>query len=243
MSIGASVGLERGCSARCAARGRPTPRRPAGPAARPRSAGRLVAARQLDQVAHERRQLLALLDDVGEQAAAVLRVELAALEQHLDVRPQARNRRAQLMRGVGDQLALGAHRLVERRAGALQPVEHGVEAPGELADLVVGVDPDAPAQVLGLADVLGRLGDLAQRREHPARGDPAERGGERDARRAASSPGRSADPGGWSRRPLSGRASWTRAGWTRRCERGRPGSGKARPAPGAGCRRRWTSLK
>ena len=75
---------------------------------------RQVAARDLDQVGHELGELLALLDHVGEQPVAVLLVERAACEQHLDVRAQARDRRAQLVRGVRDELALRADRVVER---------------------------------------------------------------------------------------------------------------------------------
>ena len=141
----------------------------------------LVAAGQLDQVVDERAQLLGLLDHVGEQAAAVLGVELAALEQHLDVRAQARHRRAQLVRGVGDELALGAHRFVERVARALQAVEHRVEAGRQLADLVVGVDAQAAGEVLGLADVLGGLRDLAERAQDAPGGQPAEDRRQRDA--------------------------------------------------------------
>ena len=51
-----------------------------------RRAGWQIAAGELDQVADEPAQLLALLDDIGEQTPAVLLTELAALEQHLDVR-------------------------------------------------------------------------------------------------------------------------------------------------------------
>ena len=105
--------------------------------------GGQVAAGELDQVADERAQLLALLDDVGEQPLAVLVVELGAGQQHLDVGAQAGHRRAQLVRGVGDELALGAHRFVERGARVLEALEHRVEAGRQLADLVVGVDREA----------------------------------------------------------------------------------------------------
>ncbi len=78
-----------------------------------RRAGGQIAAGELDQVTDEPAQLLALLDDVGEQTPTVLLTEFSALEQHLDVRAQARHRRAQLMGCVSDELALRAHRLVE----------------------------------------------------------------------------------------------------------------------------------
>ena len=52
----------------------------------------------------------------------------AELLQHLDVRAQARDGRAELVRGVGDELALGVHRGVQRVHRALERVEHRVEA-------------------------------------------------------------------------------------------------------------------
>ena len=111
------------------------------------------------------------------------------LEQDLDVGAQAGDRRAQLVRGVGDELALGAHRLVQRLARGLEAVEHRVEAGGELAHLVVGVDVEALGEVLGLADLLGDVGHLGQRRQHAAGGHAAEDRGERDAAERASRPG------------------------------------------------------
>ena len=113
------------------------------------------------------------------------------------------------MRGVGDQLALGAHRLVERRARALEPLEHRVEARGELADLVVGVDPQPVREVVGLADLLGGLSDLGERREHAAGGDPTERGRERDPAGAQEEQDQpEVGESTWST-PSSGRASWS----------------------------------
>ena len=95
------------------------------------------------------------------------------------------------------------------RARALQAVEHGVEAGGELADLVVGVDAEASGEIVGLADVLG--GRWRPRPAAPARGGRRTGRGPRRARcRRASTSSRT------SRRserivstPFSGRASWT----------------------------------
>ena len=91
-----------------------------------RLVGRLVAARELDQVGDERRQLLGLVDHVGEQRAALLRRQVLLLEQQLGVRAQRGHRRAQLVRRVGDELAL-------RGLRALQPVEHRGEPVGGAA--------------------------------------------------------------------------------------------------------------
>ena len=83
-------------------------------------APRLVAARELDQVGDEHPELGRLLLDVGQQPRALVGRQRVGLRQHLDVRAQARDRRAQLVRGVGDELALGGDRALER-------VEHRVE--------------------------------------------------------------------------------------------------------------------
>ena len=73
------------------------------------------------------------------RAAARARRRRAGLGQHLDVGAQRGDRRAQLVRGVGHELALGGDR-------ALQRVEHRVEAGRELADLVVARRPRSGAR-------------------------------------------------------------------------------------------------
>ena len=140
-------------------------------------AARLVAARELDQVGDEHPQLGRLLLDVGQQPRALVGRQGVGLRQHLDVRAQAGDRRAQLVRGVGDELALGGDRALER-------VEHGVEVLRELADLVVGGDLDPAPEVLGGGDVAGGLGDRGDRRDDVARDEPPERDRERDAAEA-----------------------------------------------------------
>ena len=85
------------------------------------------------------------------------------------------------MRGVGHELTLRADRFVELVPRALEALHHLVETGGEGADLVVGVDREATAEVVGLADLDGRVGDLGERGEHAPGGEPAERGGDRDA--------------------------------------------------------------
>ena len=77
--------------------------------------------------------------------------------QDLDVRAQAGDGGAQLVRGVGDELALGVHGCVERAHRPLERVEHRVEAAGQAPDLVFACGLDAPAEVLGERDVLGGL--------------------------------------------------------------------------------------
>ena len=83
------------------------------------------------------------------------------------------------MRGVRDQLALRADRVVERRPRFLQALEHLVEARRELPHLVVGVDGDRRLRS-SVSPTICAVRDLGERRHHPASGHPAERGGERD---------------------------------------------------------------
>ncbi len=143
---------------------------------------RLVAAGEVDQVVHQQRQLLDLLDDVAEQPLALVGVHvLALLLQDLDVRAQAGDRRAQLVRGVGDELALRVHGVVERAHGVLERVEHRVEAAGEPPELVFAGGLDAPAEVARDGDVLGGVGEALERLYGGAGDEPPEQRGERDA--------------------------------------------------------------
>ena len=128
--VGSSSTLQRRARARACARAR-----------RPRSTSRsrrtllgvrarLLAAGEVDQVVDQQRQLLDLLDDVARAArcCSSRSMSVALLLQDLDVRAQAGDGRAQLVRGVGDELALGVHGGVERAHRALERVEHRVEA-------------------------------------------------------------------------------------------------------------------
>ena len=108
----------------------------------------LLVAGELDEVADERGQLLELRDHVGAQPLAVAGVRRPAAGQHLEVRAQRGERRAQLVRGVGDELALRALRALER-------LEHGVEGAREPRDLVVAVRLDPAREVARGGDVLG----------------------------------------------------------------------------------------
>ena len=96
--------------------------------------------------------------------------------QQLDLGAQHGQRRAQLVRGVRDEVALA-------REGALEPLEHAVERGGEHADLAAGADrPGAQREVAGV----DRGGDRRhapqrprdQRRDQHAGGD-----GERERER------------------------------------------------------------
>ncbi len=87
-------------------------------------------------------------------------VRVGVGEGHVDLGPQHRQRRAQLVAGVGDEAALR----VERR---LQPVEHRVEARGQLGHLAPGV----PQRQTGVERLdrqpARRRRDGVQRAQHP----------------------------------------------------------------------------
>ena len=98
-------------------------------AVRPPAHSVLLGSRKLDELRDQRRHLAELLDDVREQTLALAGRQRSVAGEHLDVRPQARQRRSQLVRRVRDELPLRARRLLER-------AEHRVEARREPAQLV-----------------------------------------------------------------------------------------------------------
>ena len=99
--------------------------------------GQRLVAGQLDQVADQRGQLLDLGAHVVEQLGAGLRRQprrrLVGLGEQVEVGAQRGERGAQLVAGVGDQLALPVARGGQRG-------EHLVERRGQPGDLVVALD-------------------------------------------------------------------------------------------------------
>ena len=131
----------------------------------------LGLARELDQVVDERGELLELVDEIRGEARAVAGRQLVGSLEQLDVRAQARHRRAQLVRGVGDQPSLHARGLVELVHGLLEDREQRVEARREAAELVASILVDALAQIEGLA----RHGARSRSGGAPARASCARR--------------------------------------------------------------------
>ena len=125
-------------------------------------------------------QLVQLLDDVGPQRLALVGRQPVGVLERLDVGPQAGDRRAQLVAGVGDQLALGVDRALER-------VERGVEAAGQPGELVVALDLHALGQVGLGGEASVRRVKRRDRRERGAGDHGAQRRGQRDARRPPTS--------------------------------------------------------
>ena len=128
----------------------------------------LTVAREVDEVADEHGELLELGARGGERRRALLGRQVAGAGEQLDVRPDRRQRRAQLVRCVGDELALGL-------LGGLERGQHRVERIRQAVQLVAGAaGGDAPAEVAGLRDVLGGLGQAAHRRHRAARDEQPE---------------------------------------------------------------------
>ena len=206
----------------------------------------LAVARQLDQVADQLAELLDLGDEVGPQALAIGLGQRARPAQHLEVGAQRGERRAQLVRGVGHEPALGALRVVER-------LEHRVERRGQPRQLVLALRLDAAREVARAGHVLGRLGQLGHRPDGVARGVAGEEGGERDdgdraerrgrgggsraRRRPRSAAARAAPPGSGPGPLRSGRARACRRPPRRRRTRARRPSATACTSSGSPSRR------
>jgi hypothetical protein len=77
--------------------------------------------------------------------------------------PLARQRGAQFMRGVGDELALGGK-------GGLQACQQTIDGVGEFGELVAGAGEGQPLAQAGGGDLAGGRGDGAQRLQRPACG-------------------------------------------------------------------------
>src|SRR5204863_7488345 len=122
----------------------------------------LLVAREVDEVGDEGGEALHLRDEVLEQLLALDRIGGLAAREELEVRAQARERRAQLVRRVGDELPLLSQRHLERR-------EHGVEAAGEARDLIAARERDTAREVTRARDLLDRRRESAHRLQRRTR--------------------------------------------------------------------------
>ncbi|MEZ5098238.1 MAG: hypothetical protein R3C15_00160 [Thermoleophilia bacterium] len=129
--------------------------------------------RDLDEVRDEAAHLLELAHHVGEQRGALLLAHGGVAREHLDVRAQARQRRAQLVRRVRDELTL-------RLVGDLERRQHRVEARAEPGELVAAVDVDPVREILRLGDDLGLARQATHGLQRRARDEPAEQGRDAD---------------------------------------------------------------
>ena len=135
----------------------------------------LGAAGQLHDVPDQRRQLVELLDHVGAQRVAILGREQALVAHELQVGADRGDRGAELVRGVGHQVALRLHRLLERVEGAVE----GLRQPRQL---VAAVDVESLLlQTLGVErDRLGLTGEAGDRRQRRACHQQPQQGGDED---------------------------------------------------------------
>ena len=149
-----------------------------------RSAG--IEARQQQQVLHQRRHPRGLGLDLGQGGAGGLGPPAG----QLGVAGDGRQRRTQLVRGVGDELPHLLLAAVALGEGGLDVVEHRVERRADLADLGALVGEcrrhplghlDLPGRQRQLGDAVRRGRDLAQGRQLAAYDDHRGDRGERDA--------------------------------------------------------------
>jgi hypothetical protein len=134
----------------------------------------LLRTRELDELGDECRHLPELLDDVRQKPAPLPRRKRPVARENLDVRPYARQRRAQLVGRVRDELALCARRLLERP-------EHRVETRSQPAQLVRPFHLDAFREVLGLRDPLDGGRETRNGSQRRPRDDEPQSGGDHDS--------------------------------------------------------------
>ena len=130
-----------------------------------------LAAREHEQRVDQAFLVLAGREHLAQHGAQPFVAGVGVGERDLDQRALVGERRAQLVRDVGGELALGLER-------GLEPLEQRVEGAAELAQLVVGAaQGEAPVEVAG-GDLPRGGGDRAQRPQRAAGDEPAEPGGE-----------------------------------------------------------------
>ena len=122
-----------------------------------------------DQAAHAARRAERRSDHLALLAAPLGRLQ--PLLEQLQVGEDAGQRGAQLVRGVGDELALRLHHLLRLRAGRVELAEHLVQGAGQLADLVVRPRIGDPERGVSRGGDLPRPGGERRDRPHRAPGD------------------------------------------------------------------------
>ena len=86
----------------------------------------------------------------------VTHLGVVAVGEQLEVGGHARERRAQLVRGVGQERALGFERALGGRSRGVERVEHRIERGGELTEFVaLRWDGEAAAAIAGAGDLVG----------------------------------------------------------------------------------------
>ena len=114
--------------------------------------------------------LLGLVDgpaDPGGHVLELLRRPGRLGQRHVDGGAHDGQRRAELVRGVGDELPLGGER-------AVQPVQHVIEGVGQFLELVPRAGQRQPLPQVLVRGAAGGLGDRPDRPQHPAGDEPAQ---------------------------------------------------------------------
>ena len=135
----------------------------------------LAVASELDEIADERCELLELRDDVGDHPGALLRGDPIRAGEQLDIRPDARERRPELVGRVGHEVPLGGH-------GPLERGEHLVDVEASRLSSSSPVTSIRRRQIGGPCDVLGGVRQPPDRHEGGSCDQKAEDGRAGDAR-------------------------------------------------------------
>ena len=124
-----------------------------------RDHARGVGARQQQQVGD---QPAHALRGAQRRARRLALVAVQRFGEQLEVGEHARQRRAQLVRGVGHELALAGEHRLGLRAGGVELAQHSLQRARELGDLVVGLRlGHAAGGVARARDLGGGRGELA----------------------------------------------------------------------------------
>src|SRR5712691_4369849 len=133
----------------------------------------VLVARDLYQVVEERGHPLHLSNEVTEELLPLDRIFGLPAFQELEICAKARERGAELVRGIGDELALRAKRHLELP-------EHRVEARTETAELVAAFRRDTPGEIPRAGDFLDRGGEPLDRRQRRPSVERAEQTTQKD---------------------------------------------------------------
>ena len=152
-----------------------------------RRVGHLVEPREREQVLDEHAHPRGLVLDAAHRALLLGTLGHGAHAEQLRVAADRRQRRAQLVRGVGDERAQPVLARLAAGEGVLEPVEHAVERRPEPADLRAGIGRLDPVGEVAARDPAGGVAHAVERQQADPHDDPAgaaeqqQHGGDHDA--------------------------------------------------------------
>ncbi len=136
---------------------------------------RLATPRELDDIINEKGQIVDLLDEIALELGSIALAQPAVLaQQGLEVGLECRQGRAQLVRGVGDKLALGICRALER-------IEQAVVGLSQAPDLIRALDSETAREIVAFGERLRFIGETADWLQRGSRNRPAEHRGQTDS--------------------------------------------------------------